>query len=240
MLKPTFIQNPQPNLAPVLGLIFDIVFQPIVNTATNEIFGYEALARSNPHQGAEAVLAQLTDANKKDFDMAVCARAMLRMQNLQLKGMLNINLLPNAYAFNQQHLRQILNLADTAHISPSNMMFEMTKGERFEDIAYYQDLFKMLKKDHFLTAIDHFGSGFASIKLLNLLKPDVVKIDIKLVRNIETDKHKQAVVAAIVKACECLDIQAIAIGVETAGELETLKTMRVGLFQGFLFSAPII
>lgn len=235
MLRTPFLHNYQPDPAPSSEVAFDVIFQPILNTCTKEIFGYEALTRCKQELNAKAVLERLNKTNEYQFDRELRVRAIDMMQSMRLKGVLNINLLPNRQYLTQQEIDETLELANYAQIPPSDIMFEMTKGERLENIYCYQELFKLFKKNHFMTAIDHFGAGYASLKAIKLLEPDVIKLDRSLVKDIDYDERRQAVVEAIVHMCKSLDVVVIAKGVETIAEQKTLSAIGIELFQGFLF-----
>ena len=87
-------------------------------------------------------------------------------------------------------------------------------------------------------ALDDLGSGFASLNLLSRLHPDYVKIDMELVRSIESDSLKQSIVEAIIRLSRENDIRVIAEGVETREELEFVKEAGVDYVQGYVLCHP--
>lgn len=91
-----------------------------------------------------------------------------------------------------------------------------------------------------MTAIDDFGAGFAGLKLLANFQPDLVKIDMELVRDIDTSPARQAIVAGIIAICRQLDIMVLAEGVETEAELAVLRAAGVPLVQGYYLARPIL
>ena len=90
----------------------------------------------------------------------------------------------------------------------------------------------------FITALDDFGAGYAGLKLLAEYQPDLLKIDMALLRGIDASQAKQAIVAGIAGIARTLDITLIAEGVETEQELTVLRATGIRLFQGYLFARP--
>lgn len=94
------------------------------------------------------------------------------------------------------------------------------------------------KKQGFRTAIDDFGSGHSNLNLLASFQPDILKIDMELIRDIHSSKAKQVITKGIVSVCRDLNIQIIAEGIECVEELDTLQALEIHLFQGFFFAKP--
>lgn len=95
------------------------------------------------------------------------------------------------------------------------------------------------REQGFLTAIDDFGAGYAGLGLLCSFKPDLVKIDMELIRNIDKDPRRQAILKGIIKVCRDIDIQVIAEGIETYDEMAAIRDFGVYLFQGYYFAKPV-
>lgn len=90
----------------------------------------------------------------------------------------------------------------------------------------------------FQTAIDDFGAGYAGLNLLSDYQPNIVKIDMDLVRNIDKDKTRQAIVNGTVMICHAIGTLVVAEGIETEGERDYLAGIGVELMQGYLFAKP--
>ena len=90
----------------------------------------------------------------------------------------------------------------------------------------------------FKTAIDDFGAGYSGLNLLAEFQPDIIKLDMALLRNIDSDPVRQAIVRGILGVCQALNIEVIAEGVETVAELTFLRGIGVYLFQGYLLARP--
>ena len=94
------------------------------------------------------------------------------------------------------------------------------------------------KRCGFKTAIDDFGAGYAGMKLLADFQPDLIKIDMDLIRHVDTDRPRQAIVRSLVYLCKEMNIKVIAEGIETAGERDFLRDAGISLMQGYLFAKP--
>jgi len=214
-----------------LGLAFTIVFQPIVDISTNKPFGYEALLRGPNGAAAATVLAQLNESTLCDFVQAFRLHAIKLADALALEGVLNFSLIPNAACLNMSSITQLVDAAINANISANKIMFHIGNDENMQALARHKNTFSTLKNHYFMTGIDGFGAGNASLKVLETLKPNIVKLDPSLVRNIDADPNKQAVVLSILNLCDQLKNTLIARGVETEEELKALKMLGVSFFQ---------
>src|SRR6185369_1280542 len=96
----------------------------------------------------------------------------------------------------------------------------------------------MLRKRGYRIAVDDLGAGYAALGALATLEPEIVKLDMSLVRDIERHPTKRRVVGAIATLCRELGSRVVAEGVETHAELETLLDGGIELIQGFLLARP--
>jgi EAL domain-containing protein (putative c-di-GMP-specific phosphodiesterase class I) len=119
-------------------------------------------------------------------------------------------------------------------------MFEITEGERVDDLPGLADVFRTFKRQGFASAIDDFGAAYAGFGLLAAFQPDVVKIDMSLVRNIHIDPVRLAIVKGFATTCDELRIRMVAEGVEAPEEVDALRALGVDLFQGYLFAKPAV
>ena len=88
------------------------------------------------------------------------------------------------------------------------------------------------------TAIDDFGAGFSNLNLLARFTPDIVKLDMELIRGIDHDRVRRLLVRSMVAVCEDIGIQVVAEGIETVAELDVLIDLGVTYIQGFLIAKP--
>lgn len=221
-----------------LGIDFTMAFQPIVDVSDKSIFGYEALVRGINNEGADYVLSQLNDSNRYRFDQAIRVKAIDLAKKIDLQGMLSINFLPNAVYNPETCIRATLEAAAEMDFPTDRIMFEVTEGEKVIDNDHLRNIFKEYKKHKFTTAIDDFGAGYAGLNLLADWQPDIIKLDMSLTRNVNSDRVRRALVFGIISICKELDIKVIAEGIETIEECLTLVDEGVTLFQGYLFARP--
>ena len=118
------------------------------------------------------------------------------------------------------------------------LIFELTENEQITDYDHLRRIFEVYRSHSFRTALDDFGSGFSGLGLLAQFKPDVVKIDMSLIRGLDSDTRRHAVVGGVVELCRKLSTNVVAEGIETTAELSALREIGVSLFQGYLFSRP--
>jgi len=118
------------------------------------------------------------------------------------------------------------------------LMFELTEGERVRNLPGLAASFKTFKCYGFTSAIDDFGAAYAGFELLAAFQPDIVKVDISLVRSIDLDRGRRALASALISFGDEMDMTIIAEGIETATELETLRELGVRYGQGYHLAEP--
>lgn len=219
---------------------FDIAFayQPIVDLGTRSIYAHEALVRGPNGESAFSVLSQVTDANRYVFDQACRVHAIRGAAELGLKELLSINFLPNAVYQPAACIRSTFEAAQRYQFPIERIIFEVTEGERVQDRPHLVNIFREYSRFGFRTAIDDFGAGYAGLNLLAEYQPDIVKIDMELVRDINTSKPKQAIVNGIVAICAALNVRVLAEGIETKAERDFLRDAGIELMQGYWFCRP--
>lgn len=223
-----------------LGFDFVFAYQPIVDLGTRSIFGHEALVRGPNGESAFSVLSQVTDANRYTFDQACRVNAIRGAAALGMKELLSINFLPNAVYRPEACIRSTFNAARLYNFPIEQIIFEVTEGEQVQDRPHLVNIFREYRRFGFRTAIDDFGAGYAGLNLLSEYQPDIIKIDMDLIRDIDTSKAKQAIVIGIVSICAALNVRVLAEGIETTAERDFLRNAGIDLMQGYLFCKPAL
>jgi EAL domain-containing protein (putative c-di-GMP-specific phosphodiesterase class I) len=220
-------------------LDFDIsmAFQPIVDIADRSVFAYEALVRGIDGAPAADMLRRVNDENRYPFDQLCRVRAVEMAAALGMTSMLSINFMPNAVYEPSRCLRATLEAALRTGFPVERIIFETTEDERVDD-AYLKQIFATYRAQGFKTAIDDFGAGYAGLNLLADFQPDIVKIDMALIRGIDRDRARQTIVSALAAVGQLLGIRVIAEGVEEAREALVLRHLGITLMQGYLFATP--
>jgi EAL domain-containing protein (putative c-di-GMP-specific phosphodiesterase class I) len=222
---------------------FTMAFHPIVDLGRMSVWGYEALIRGTDGQSAVTILDQVDDANRYKFDQSC------RVKAVELAGQLfcpdsdtrlSINFMPNAVYEPSACIRTSLEAARRVGFNPNRIMFEFTENERMRDTGHVARIIAEYKRLGFITAIDDFGAGHAGLNLLASFQPDIIKIDMELIRGIGDSAARRAIIAGIILIARSLDITVIAEGIETEIELGVLREAGINLFQGYLFARPAI
>ncbi len=224
----------------LLGFDIDIALQPIFDAARDRVWGHEALVRGPNGEPASWVLSQVTEANRYKFDQLCRVRAIEKAARLFDRSdlMLSINFMPNAVYEPSACIRATLAASRKTGFDCSCIMFEFTENEPMRDSAHIGRIIAAYREIGFLTALDDFGAGFAGLGLLAKFQPDLIKIDMEILRGIDLHEPRQAIVNGIVGIANRLGIQVLAEGVETKGEFAALTAMGIRLFQGYYFGRP--
>ena len=226
------------------GAGFDLpitmAFQPIVDISTGEVYAHEALVRGVGGEGAAAVLAAVDDTNRYAFDQhcRVTAIELAARLNLPADGArLSINFMPNAVYEPRACIRLTLATALRTGFPIDRIIFEFTEDERL-DTQHVLNILRSYRSMGFKTAIDDFGAGHAGLALLAKFQPDIVKLDMELIRGIDANPVKRAIVRHMVRLLDDLSIIPICEGVETRDELAAVADLGVTLVQGYVLARP--
>ena len=219
---------------------FRMAFQPIVDARDRSIFGYEALVRTPEGGGAAEVIAQVQPDQLYRFDQACRVRAIETAARLGLRQRLSINFFPNAVYEPATCIRLTLAAAQTYGFPTEHLIFETAESEQMQDRAHLMRIFRDYRSRGFLTAIDDFGAGYAGLGLLADFQPDLLKLDIALVRGVDRDAPRSAIVRGMVQIARALGCTLLAEGVETVEEYRHLRALGVPLYQGYLFGRPLL
>jgi EAL domain-containing protein (putative c-di-GMP-specific phosphodiesterase class I) len=225
-----------------LPFTFKMAFQPIVDLGAGRVWGYEALVRGPNGESAYSVLSQLSDDQLYRFDQAARVLAIETAGRLfdDPHARLSINFMPNAVYEPRACIQKSLAAAKRASFPTRNLMFEFTENERVADPAHLESIVRAYKELGFWTALDDFGAGYAGLNLLARLQPDLIKLDMELLRSIEASQAKQVIVAGMAGIARQLGIHVLAEGVETEAELTVLRAAGITLFQGYYFAKPAL
>ena len=118
------------------------------------------------------------------------------------------------------------------------ILFEITEVERVVDHDHLVNILRHYQQQGFITALDDYGDGYAGLNLLAKVQPDIVKLDMGLVRGIELDPKRQIIVRSTHTMLQELGCRTLAEGVETEAEFKFLRDLGIDLFQGYYFARP--
>jgi EAL domain-containing protein (putative c-di-GMP-specific phosphodiesterase class I) len=217
-----------------------MAFQPIVDMHTGEIFAHEALVRGPSGEGAGSVLRIVKEENRYVFDQQCRVKAIelaARLYDPRQDVKLSINFMPNAVYEPRACIRVTLDTAMKTGFPLDRIIFEFTENEQL-DTAHVLNILRTYRDMGFMTAIDDFGAGHAGLSLLAHFQPDIVKLDMDMIRGIDVDPVKRTIVKHTLRMLEELSVVPLCEGVETAEELNVLRDLGVGLVQGYLLAKP--
>lgn len=224
------------------GVPITMAFQPILNITDGSIFAQEALVRGTDGRGAGDILKTVSEHNRYAFDQACRVKAIELAAGLGIAesgSLLSINFLPNAIYEPRACIRVTLATALQHGFPLKRILFEFTETEKL-DTAHLLNILRTYRAMGFLTAIDDFGAGYSGLGLLSKFQPDIAKIDMELIRNIDADRVKRLILASTLHMLRDLGIKVVCEGIETAAEMEVLQDMGVELMQGFFLARPSV
>lgn len=218
------------------------LFQPIVKLPEYEIIGYEALTRGLGHGEFERPDKLFKMAYESDLlielERLCRKKALTAASNMKSEHMLFMNVEPDSV--NDPELRQIAasTLLFDSSLTPDRIVLEITERSAIMAFSAFRGALEYFRALGFKIAIDDAGAGYATLQSILELRPDFIKLDMSLIRDIDTDNVKQQLVRALGGFGQGTNVSMIAEGIETKAELRTLLKMDMNLGQGFVFAYP--
>ncbi len=220
-------------------------FQPIISIINGSVLGYEALSRitcesefTNPN-----MLFIAAGEYNRLWDLELLCRtkaleAAYRFINSPFNKKLFINVNPNIMhdenfktGFTKEFLRQY-------KIEPNNIIFEITERNVIADMSGFISTINHYKSQNYKIAIDDAGSGYSGLNLISEVNPNYLKLDMNLIRCINTDNLKYAIVKGMVEFSKVSNVELIAEGIETYDELASLVNLGIQYGQGYFIQKP--
>jgi EAL domain-containing protein (putative c-di-GMP-specific phosphodiesterase class I) len=183
----------------------------------------------------------VTPENRYAFDQQCRVKAIetaARAGILEGPARLSINFLPNAVYSPKACIQLTLRTARETGFPTDRLIFEFTEQEEMSDTEHVANIVATYQAMGFGTALDDFGAGHAGLGLLARFQPDHIKLDMELVRGIDSSLPRRVIVEGIVRMCAALGITLIAEGIETEAELAALRSLGIRYVQGFLLARP--
>jgi EAL domain-containing protein (putative c-di-GMP-specific phosphodiesterase class I) len=211
-----------------------MAYQPIVRS-DGTIFGHEALLRSDVH--ALPNPGTMFDAAERLGRVHDLGRAVRTRAAASMDGPAGLTLFVNVHA---------LELIDTDLYTSSaplsararTVVLEVTERSSFERVPELRARIKSLRELGYRIALDDLGAGYAGLTSFAALEPEVVKLDMALVRGVDHEPIKRRLVGSMARLCRDLGIMVVAEGIETAAEREVLVDLGCDLLQGYLIGRP--
>jgi len=213
-----------------------IAYQPIVRASDGSLFGYEALMRSGeaslPNPGAILDAAERLD---RVDELGRAIRAAAAKPIVAMKG--------DAVLFVNLHSRDLLDATlfseDTLLASiASRVVLEITERAALDDVSDARERIARLRAQGYRIAVDDLGAGYAGLTSFVTLEPELIKLDMSLIRGIDQNPTKRSLVRSVTTLCKELGLLVVAEGVETRAERDVVVECGCDLVQGYLLAKP--
>lgn len=210
------------------------LLQPVVNLATSEVAGYEALSdistrdvRSADSWFRDAAVLGLGE----EFELVLLSLALEELSTLPANVFLSVNVSPHTILSSQ--LPALLRDVDG-----ERLVLELTEHAPVDDYAALNTALGRLRRRGIRLAVDDAGAGFSSLNHILLIRPDIVKLDVSLIRDVDSDVARRSLVSGLRHFTSEIGADCIAEGVETDGQARALRELGVGFGQGWHLGPP--
>ena len=214
-------------------------FQPIFEVETNSIYGYEALMRPEPYSPMEVIADYAKKQRLNEIEEITTYYGAYHFLKNNLQGKLFLNSFPAAFVGDEM-MKKVHELCGDKF--KNKLVIEILEYTNYSVFAHQQKInqFKESRASEEY-AIDDFGTGKnIDTHCIEFYKPDIVKIDRKIISNIDTDVRNQKSLIDITEMSIKYGVTMLAEGVETEAEYNYLKNYPVKLMQGFYLGKPTI
>lgn len=212
-----------------------IVYQPIYDLKTECHVGFECLARfaTTPYRTPDAWFKEAGEIQRGPFlEMAAISSALAGFAKLPDNVYLAVNASPETVVAS--------GFVETfADVPLDRVLLEITENASVKDYEGLMAVIEPLRRRGMRLAVDDAGSGYSGLQHILQLRPDIIKLDMSLTRNIDSDLSRRALASAMIGFAAATSSKIVAEGVETAGELATLKALGVHMAQGYFLNKPM-
>ena len=217
------------------------VYQPVVDLMERRSIGYEALTRvtTSAFSGPDALFKAAYDNDSVWRLERLCReRAILGVRGIPPDHLLFLNVEPDSIYDPALRSEQIFEQLRAASLKPTQVVLEITEHAAVQDHEAFRQMLNYFQFHGFRLAVDDVGSGYSGLKSIAELRPDFIKIDMALIRDIHLHPIKQDLTATITRFSSSSGTTLIAEGVEKVEELRCLQRIGVRYAQGYLFARP--
>jgi EAL domain-containing protein (putative c-di-GMP-specific phosphodiesterase class I) len=211
-----------------------MAYQPVVWARSGQRFGHEALLRTSAADASDAT-AFLDIARRLDraSELGRAVRGRVAGDLPAMEAAVLVNLHPHEFTD-----RELGSPTDPLSGHAHRIVLEVTERASLEDISGLRETVARLRERGFRIAVDDLGSGYAALSSFAALEPELVKLDMSLIRGIESHSTKRKLVGSVSQLCHDLGILVVAEGIETPSEREALTDLGCDLLQGYLLGRP--
>jgi EAL domain-containing protein (putative c-di-GMP-specific phosphodiesterase class I) len=213
-----------------------MAYQPIVSWSQRSLFAYEALVRTD-----EPLLrspAALFDAAERLDRLTELGQGIRRhVADTLSRDPLGCPIFVNVHPSDLQDESLFAPESPLSRFAP-RVVLEITERASLDQVADLMPRLVRLRSMGYRIALDDLGAGYAGLASFAQLEPEIVKVDMSIVRGIDVSLTKQKLLGSIVSVCRDLEIHLVAEGIETEAERDTLCRLGADLCQGYLFARP--
>lgn len=218
------------------------VYQPILDLRRGQILGWEALARGpeGSYFGSPQMLFDFAEEVGSIFTLErVCReQALAGLGEVGQGQKLFLNIHPQTLGDPGFRPGQTLSLLERHGLGPHNVVFEITERHPIKDFTLFHRTLEHYRSQGYLVAIDDVGTGYSGLSSLAKVRPDFIKVDMSLIRGIDTNPVQRALLETMVTFANKIGCAIVAEGIETQTELTSIVAMGVHFGQGFHLARP--
>ena len=222
---------------------FRLLFQPVIDLATNKICAFEALLRWQcPQRGFVSPMDFIAVLEETGLIHAVgewvlhkaCREALAWPEEVRVA----VNVSPVQFR-NAGIVTSVRKALEASGLAPGRLEIEITESVLINDSGAAQEILAVLRQLGTRIALDDFGTGFSSLSYLRRLSFDKIKLDKSFIDDIASNSQSASIVRALIDLAGELGVEITAEGVETQDQLDSLNAKGCGTAQGYLFSRPV-
>ena len=218
------------------------VYEPIVDITNGQVLGWESLARGpeNEYFRSPQVMFDFAEEVGALFDLESTCReqAICGLGGLQSSQKLFLNIHPKTLSDPNFRSGNTLRLLAEHGLGPRDVVFEITERHSIRDFSLFNRALHHYRSQGFGVAIDDMGTGYSGLMRIARLRPDYLKVDMSLVRGIDSNPMQRALMETLVTFADKVGATLIAEGIETPTELSSLVSMGVRFGQGYYLAKP--
>jgi EAL domain-containing protein (putative c-di-GMP-specific phosphodiesterase class I) len=227
----------------ILGESLATRFEPIVELATGEHFGYEALTRGPENSALHTPDRLFAQAGEVEltFELdCLCRRVAFENSSCLPRGKkLFLNCLPASIGDPSLRDEGLLATLEKYQLAPNDLVLEISERESIENFAIFRELRDVYRELGVQIAVDDAGAGYASLEAIMEIAPDYMKADMTLVRGIDTDPPRREVLNGLRGVAKRIGAEVIAEGIETDEELRIIQDLGIRFGQGYIFGPAL-
>ena len=226
---------------------FTLHYQPLIDMATGDVSGMEALIRWRDKDGGLVYPSEFIPLAEDTGLIVPMGEWVLREASFQQKKWCAAGLKPVKIAVNistrqfkeQSFLTKVEHIVRETGLDPQAFVLELTESIILDDAKSTMTILHSLKEMGFILSIDDFGTGYSSLAYLKKMPIDILKIDRSFIRDITSNSDDKAISSAIINIAHSLELDVVAEGVESKAQYELLKSLRCNKMQGFVVAKPL-